>query len=386
MGRDRIRDVQEREYPLRAWGIFLNAASYGLLPRRAVIAANEITARRGEARGFQDRELGQILSRCRSAAAQLVGADEEEIVLAPNTSYGVNLAAHCAAATGPGVVLLSEGEFPANVFPWLALERAGFRVERVPTDSEGCPDEGRLMERIGTGDVRVLALSATQFSTGYTADLAAFGMACRERETLFAVDAIQALGVIPMDVRELGIDILATGGQKWLCAPWGSGFAYVSRELHDRFDPPSPSWLAFGSSLEYTGLLDYRYEFLPDGRKFELATLGIQDCAALAASIELLLEVKVSEVRRHVLALHAPILDWAEGADGVEVVTPLDPPKRAGIIALRIPDPIDVGRALQAEGVVCVVREGLLRLSPHFYNTLEEIEQVVEVLEGLVSG
>lgn len=378
-----FEEMRRREYP-ELDGIFFNAASYGLLPRRAVEASNDLTARRNRPGGVREEELGEALWRCRRAAAALVGAEADEITLAPNTSYGVNLAAHLLRGGPPGTVLLSAGEFSANVYPWMALEADGFRVEVMDADAEGRPREQALLERLRGEDVRALALSAVQFSTGYQADLRRLATACREHDVLFAVDAIQALGAVPVDVKALGIDVLASGGQKWLCGPWGSGFVYLDPNLHDRFDPPMVSWLAFEASSDFESLLDYRYEFLPDARKFELATLGIQDYLALAHSLELFVEMGIARIREHLFAVQEPLLAWIGERDDVTLITPAERAGRAGIVAFRPPEIEEAAAALREAGVSFARREGLIRFSPHFYNTVEEMEEAVAALaEGV---
>src|SRR5688572_29385492 len=160
--------VRASEYP-RLDGIFFNAASWGLLPLRTVEAVGDLTLRRNRPRGVDQEELGAILRRARAAAARLVGATPEEIVLSPNTSFGVNLSAACVARGAPGTIVVSAGEFPANVFPWLALEQGGFRVAVVPTSPDGSPDEEALAAALDRDGVRALALSQVQFATGYRA-------------------------------------------------------------------------------------------------------------------------------------------------------------------------------------------------------------------------
>src|SRR5688572_21995353 len=273
--------VRASEYP-RLDGIFFNAASWGLLPLRTVEAVGDLTLRRNRPRGVDQEELGAILRRARAAAARLVGATPEEIVLSPNTSFGVNLAAACVARGAPGTVVVSAGEFPANVIPWLPLEARGFRVEVVPTGTDALPDEERLTRALDRADARALAVSFVQFATGYRADLEALGRICRARGILFTVDAIQGLGAAPLDVRAAGIDVLACGGQKWLCSPWGSGFTFVDRGLVERFDPPMVSWLAMQGAADFSSLAGYRWAPLADARRFELATLGLQDYLGMA--------------------------------------------------------------------------------------------------------
>jgi selenocysteine lyase/cysteine desulfurase len=375
-----LEAVRAREYP-GLEGIFFNAASWGLLPRRTIAAVGELTARRNRWEGFDEAELGAIAARARTAAARLIGATAAEIALSPNTSFGVNLAAACVAQGAPGTVIVSAGEFPANVIPWLPLQARGFRVEIVPTGPDALPDEERLMRVLERGDVRALALSFVQFATGYRADLDALGHRCRDRGILFTIDAIQGLGAAPLDVRSSGIDVLACGGQKWLCSPWGSGFTFVDRRLRERFDPPMVSWLAMQGAADFSSLAGYTWAPLDDARRFELATLGLQDYLGMAVSIELILEIGPERIHEHLMGVHAPLLEWADARRDVVMVTPRDPGRRAGIISFRTPAPERTAAALSRARVVCAVREGAVRFAPHFYNTADEMRAVVEILE-----
>ena len=375
-----LEDVRALEYPERD-GIFFNAASWGLMPLRTVQGVTDLNTRRNRPRGFDDAEFGTILRRARAAVASLVGANSNEIILSPNTSFGVNLSAACIAQGAPGTIVVSAGEFPANVFPWLALESRGFRVQVVPARADSSPDEAALLSALDGDRVRALALSHVQFATGYRADLDAFGGACRQRGILFAVDAIQGLGAAPLDVRAAHIDLLSCGGQKWLCSPWGSGFTFVDERLLGRFEPPMVSWLGMENAGDFSSLDGYRWRLVDDGRRFELATLGLQDYLGLALSVELLLEIGVARIHEHLMAVHAPLLEWADSRADVTLVTPRDPARRAGIVALRTRSVTAAAAGLERGGVICAVREGMLRLAPHFYNTVDEMRTAVEILE-----
>ncbi|HKJ01075.1 MAG TPA: aminotransferase class V-fold PLP-dependent enzyme, partial [Longimicrobiales bacterium] len=209
MNQDAVARVRAREYPRQEAGIFFNAASWGLLPASAAQEVADLTLRRNRVRGVDEEELGRIQRRCRAAVATLLQVGTDEIALAPNTSYGVNLAAALVASGPSGTILVAQGEFPANVFPWKALEPRGFRVEVVPADAWGRPREEELLRRLDGPGIRALALSAVQFASGHRADLRAFGEACRRRDVLFCVDAIQALGAVPLHPREAFVDVLA---------------------------------------------------------------------------------------------------------------------------------------------------------------------------------
>lgn len=360
---------------------YLNAASVGPLPERARGAVDAFHRRRSRVHELDEADFAEPLRRCRRAAALLVGAEADEIALGGNTSYGINLAALALPLERGRCIVTVEGEFPANVYPWMAQQARGARFELLPLDGRGRPDEERLLERLDGGDVAVLALSAVQFATGYRADLARLGRACRERGIFFVVDAIQALGQVPIDVRAMQIDVLATGGHKWLCGPFGTGFAYVRRELHEVLEPRVIGWTAMQACEDFTRLTDYRWGFVPDARRYEVGTPPFAELLGLAHSLELLLEVGVDAVERHVTALLAPLVERLRALPAVEIVSDLRPGRRSGIFCFRPPAADALYRALRAADVHCAVREGAIRLSPHLYNTAADIERVIDVLE-----
>ena len=378
---DRLTSIRDREYPEPPQGIFLNAASWGIVPRSAAEEVADLVLRRNRTHGFEEDELGAIQRRCRTAVGQLLGARPSDIALAPNTSFGVSLAAALLRSGSPGAVVVSAGEFPANVLPFKALQAHGFEVRVVPCAEDGLPDEDGMIAELNRPDVVALTASAVQFATGYRGDMRRLGEACRARGILFFVDAIQAIGVDPFDPDAVFADLVASGGQKWLCSPWGSGFVWIRPEIQERFEPPMVSWLGMSDGAHFEDMLHYRMDWRSDARKFELATLGIQDYLGLARAIEVLMEIGVEDIRRHVHGLHAPVLEWIESRADVRGVTPFAAPRRAGIIAFAPPNLEVVAQALKRERVIFSVREGLIRLAPHFYNTVEEMNAVVGILD-----
>jgi selenocysteine lyase/cysteine desulfurase len=374
--------LRESEFPGVAGGIYLDAASMAPLPERSRRAVEEMNRSRSRILSLRGAELIDALHRSRVAAARLIGAEPEEIALGGNTSFGINVATSLPVESG-GAVVVSDREFPANVYPWMTMPEA--RLEVVPTDARGLPDEARLLERLDRGDVSIFAVSAVQFATGWRADLPRLGAFCRERGIFFVVDAIQSLGQLPLDVREAKVDVLASGGHKWLCAPFGTGFAYVRRELLGRMEPRVVGWTGMEPCADLNSLLDYRWEPLPDARRFEVATLPFPDFHGFAASLGLLMEVGVERIAAHVLAVQEPLVAWLGEHPEVEVVSDLEPARRSGVLCFRPPEPESTHRALAEAGIVCALREGAIRVSPHLYNTADEMRRVVEVLEGEVS-
>jgi cysteine desulfurase/selenocysteine lyase len=184
---------------------------------------------------------------------------------------------------------------------------------------------------------------------------------------------------LPINLRDTAVDLLACGAQKWLLSPWGSGFVYVRRELIHQLVPAITGWMAFEGTDDFSRLTEYSDTLRGDARRFELITLPYQDFAGMNASLRLLLELGIPEIQRHIRSMHEPVLAWAAHA-GARIVSPVDR-HGSGILCVA---PRDLGaafRALKAAHIVCSMREGAIRLSPHVYNTQQEMERVVEVLE-----
>jgi len=380
--RESFRALRAAEFPWTADTVYLNNASIGPIPERTRRALDAFTAKRTAPHLLPDRELFAGLAAARLGLAHLLNADPGEIALATNTGFGLHLAARALPLKRGEIVLLSDKEFPANVYPWLLLKKEGIRVEMAPCGPEGWPDEDRLLERLRDPRVRVLAISFVQFSNGYRADLRKLGAAARANGTYLVVDGIQGVGNSVLDVRETPVDILACGGQKWLLSPWGSGFVYVRKELIPALEPAVTGWMAFEGTDDFSRLTEYNPIFRADARRFEMVTLPFQDFFGMTASLGLLLEIGIRDIAVVTRAAHAPVVRWAEER-GVRIVSPLDERHRSAILCVALPPSkaAEAFHGVKRARIVCSLREGAIRLSPHVYNTVEEMEKVVEVLD-----
>ena len=376
-----VHGLRRTEFPWTAETTYLNNASIGPLPERTRRVLDDFSAMRAEPHLLPDTSLMGGLAEARVTVSRLLNADVDEVALATNTSYGLNVAALSLPLEAGETVLVSDKEFPANVYPWLMLQEQGVVVELAPTTSKGWPNEDFLLERLRDPGVRVLAVSFVQFSSGYRADLARLSEACQANGTYLVVDAIQGLGQCPLDVRETRIDMLACGAQKWLLSPWGSGFLYVRRALIANLRPCVAGWLAFEGTDDFTRLTDYDATFRSDARRFELATLPFQDLVGMTESIGLLLDVGIEQICTHLNEVRRPLRDAAD-AGILELASPTDRVHESSIVCVQTAHVEESYNALKKAGVVCVMREGSIRLSPHIYNTVEEIERVVDILEG----
>jgi selenocysteine lyase/cysteine desulfurase len=382
--RETFKALRTSEFPWTADTTYLNNASIGPIPERTRRAIDEFTSKRTAPHLLPDRELFAGLAAARLGIAQLINAEPSEIALATNTGFGLHLAARALPLKSGDTVLLSDKEFPANVYPWLLLRDQGIKVEMARCRPEGWPDEDYLLERLRDPSVRVLAVSFVQFSNGYRADLKKLGAACRANGTYLVVDGIQGVGNSVLDVTETPIDILACGGQKWLLSPWGSGFVYVRKELVAQLEPTITGWMAFEGTDDFSRLTEYNPTFRSDARRFEMITLPYQDFVGMTASLQMLLEIGVRDIAEVTRSIHEPIVKWARES-GVRISSPTENGHRSAILCVAPAKPVEAYHGLKRARVVCSLREGAIRLSPHCYNTVDEMEKVIEVLEDLTS-
>ncbi len=379
-----VDTLRRREFSWAGETIYMDCASTGPLPERTRRALEHFIAR---ARVPVDahRDVVEIPREARRRCAELIGADASEIALGFNTTFGINLAATGLPLAPGDRVLLLDGDFPANVYPWLNLRRQSVAVELIPRRADGLPDEAALVERLARGDVSVVSVSAVNFCTGYRVDLETISSACRRHGSYLVVDGIQALGVLSFDVKETPIDVLACGGQKWLLSPHGSGFAYVRGELIEQLQPSTVGWLAYRPSWNFGNLLDYRLDPVEGASRFELGSLVFSSLVGLNRSLALLLELGIDRIEEHVRDVQEPLVRWASSRPDVDWMSDLAPERRSGILTFRAPDPERLYRMLSEAGVSVSVREGGIRVSVHCFNSRGEMERVVELLEVALS-
>jgi selenocysteine lyase/cysteine desulfurase len=301
-----------------------------------------------------------------------------------NTSEGINVAAmHLPLGAGDRV-LLARGEFPANVYPWLGLRRNG--VETVFLELEGAhlAAERVVAALDADPEIRAVAMSLVQFSNGHRHPVEAVGHACRERGVFFVVDAMQGLGAVELDWSAAHADLLACGGQKWLCGPWGSGFFVAAEWMCEQVEPVRIGWLQVSGARDYHNLCDYDLRFESDCRRFEVGTYPYTALLGLSESLELIDTLGVPRIAAHARALLARLESGLAGL-GATIVSCTEAACRSSILCFRAEDPAAtraVFDGLRSAGVTCAFREGSVRLSPHFYNTPAEIDRVISLVES----
>jgi selenocysteine lyase/cysteine desulfurase len=313
----------------------------------------------------------------RGLAGRLLNADPLDVAFVKNTSEGVGIVAEGFPWQAGDNVVTAVEEYPANLYPWMNLASRGVALRTV--SSRG--------NRIAIDDVRaamddrtrVLSLSWVEYASGFRNDLDALGELCRQRGIFFFVDAIQGLGVLPLDVRRTPIDGLAADGHKWLLAPEGAGIFYLRREWVERLHAVGVGWNSVVGARDFSKI---DFTLKPHAGRWESGTLNVGGIHALGASLELLLGAGIDAVADRVFRLTDVLCERARAAR-MEVFSGRESGERSAIVSL-VPPPGKDAQALKKrcrdEGIVINLRAGRLRVSPHCYNTPDEIERLVRAL------
>jgi len=366
------------EFPIREGFLYLDHAAICPLPRPVAEAMRSRIGDQETSGDLHYQQWTQHILTCRHLGAQLVGCSPNDITLIRSTSDGLSLIAEGLDWRPGDEVLIGEEEFAANVAPWLNLQSRGVVARRYP-QAGGRVDPEEVARQL-TPATRVVAVSWVAFHTGWIAPLAQLARICHDNGTLLVVDAIQGLGVLPMDMVTLGPDAVVADGHKWLLGPEGAGLMATTTELRNRLRPTSMGWR--NVALAHGDFMLQRLEHLADGRKFEPGASNSVGIAGLAAALDLIFEVGPEVIRDRIETL-ARLLTRILISHGWTVVSPGSGHPVAGIVAARHSSaPAHaVVKQLAERRVVCSARQGLVRLSPHFYITKGELEAFDRILE-----
>jgi selenocysteine lyase/cysteine desulfurase len=376
---DADEELRRREFPICARKIYCAHAADAPLPRRVADAMRDSIERASSDAREYDLELARI-AETRKAVAQLTGAQLDEISFTGPTSSGLNAIANGLDWTQGDEVICYLDDYPANVYPWLALERRGVKAVLLETARIG-EITAELVEQALTERTRLVALASANFCSGYRIDLEAIGALCAERGVLFSVDAIQTLGVLPISLDH--IDFLSAGAQKWMLGPSGAGILYVKGSRRELLHPATIG----GWNVQSPNFIAQReIKYAPGGQKFEPGAYYHCAIAGLGAAIGLLLEVGLAKIGERIFSL-VDALKLEIASDGFEFLSSDERRNRSGILTFRHPK-IPTDRFLEAllqNDVVVSLRfdrgdHSWLRVSPHFYNTFQEIAKVADVL------
>lgn len=356
--------------------IYLNHAGIGPCPKSAYDAINAFN--KGIASGNSNHsEAFKTVGDCKALIGQLVNVPPEYISLSGNTSMGLNYVAASYPFAKGDRVLIIDRQFPAVVHPWLNQKQRGVVCEFVPSDPY--PDLELTLSIIDRR-TKFVVISWVRFFDGYRVNLKEWADALHERGVYLAVDGMQGCGAIPVDLTDCRVDVFSAGGAKWLLSPLGTGFLYVAPELRDELKPVFAGWLQMLESDDFSTFLDYDYHIPPDGRRFEVATYPFMLLYGMREALKILLDANPSRIAPHIFGLLDALISQLDNVSDYRIKSCLDENARSGILSIETPEGPEVAERLAGNGIRVSYREGGLRISPHLYNTKEDIAKLVAAL------
>ncbi len=369
-------DAYHRLFPVTSRWIYFNHAAtspYSVLTAQAMDRYIRDFEQNG---GLNYQEWEGVHEEVRGLAGRLLDCKPSEVAVVSNTSEGANIVAQGLRLEAGDNILLPAKEFPANIYPWLNLHRKGVEVRFVPLRNGRLDIEEFLAH--ADGRTKLAAVSSVAYHNGFRLDLETLGARLHELEILFYVDAIQSLGVFPMDVKRYRISFLAADGHKWLLGPEGAGIFYCAEEGLERLNQAYASWRSVREPHRFDHI---SFKFAEGARRFECGTPPMAGVAGLNQSLKTLLEVGIQRIGDRVRELTGQAGDGLI-KKGYNLLSPWEKGERSGIVTFthssRTPE--DLFAILSEARVVATVRGGGVRISPHFYNSEEEIERFLSVL------
>ena len=371
----------QAEFPQANGLCYLNHAAVAPWPKRAAEAVSAFASENLQ-QGAQDyprwsRGERQLRDQLRTL---LNAPHSDDIALVKNTSEALSFVAQGVDWQPGDQVIISNQEFPSNRLPWEALAGRGEEVIAVDLGSE---PEQALIDAMGPR-TRLLSISSVQYGTGLRLDLQQLGTACRARGVLFCVDAIQTLGAQPFDVQQIDCDFAMADGHKWLLAPEGLGVFFCHARVRDQLQLTQHGW----HMVEAIGDYD-RSDWHParSARRFEAGSPNTLAQQAMSASLSLLLEADMPWVAAQLDARICLLAERLQALPGVQVLSDMRPGRRSGIITFSVAgqDHKALHKALMDRGVVCALRGGGIRWSPHFYTPQSTLESALARLAELIN-
>ena len=318
----------------------------------------------------------QTYARTRRIAAKLIGARPSEIAFVKNTTEGIHHLANGLRWKKNDNVIIPDRGFPANVYPWLNLSSRGVETRMVP-EEDGRIDPEQIFAQTDK-HTRVISISSVEFASGFRHDLTKIGDFCKENNILFFVDAIQSLGALNLNIEQCNIDVLSADAHKWMLGPEGAGIFYCARKIMRHLKVTNLGWASVINPGDY---LNYDITPLPNARRFESGTLNTVGIYGVKASLDLIARLDISNIEARILML-ADQLATGLKEKGYHIISSRKPNEKSGIVTFQHSDLAAeaIFEQLKDHKIIGAIRGGSVRLSPHVYNTEDEIDHVPNVL------
>lgn len=365
------------EFPTFRRTMYLNTCSLAPLSRR-VRAAQEQFFDEWEALGASAwyETWMSALHDLREKVARILGARSDEIALAPSVSVALSSVASAVDYRSRPRVVMSEIDFPTLAYQWAVKPEAA----PILVASEGrVTVRPEAFEHAVDDRTSIVATSHVYYTSGAIQDIARVARIAHRHGALAIVDAYQATGQLPTDVKAADVDVLVTGGLKWLLGGTGIAFLYVRKALIPKLSPTIAGWFGNARMFDFD---PKAFAFHDTARRFELGTPSLAAVYAASAGLDIVLEIGVDRLRQRTTEVTTDLIERL-GAAGFEIRTPASPDDRAGIVMIQAKDPAKTVKALATRKFIVDYRHDRLRVSPYFYNTLEDNERFVDALSGI---
>jgi selenocysteine lyase/cysteine desulfurase len=359
--------------------IYFNHASTGPLSRPVLDSINKVLYEKSETNIDEYMGLLKRVEELKNDIAVLINSSADRLAFVDNTTNGLNIIAQGIKWQKGDRIVLNDIEFPANVYPFLNLQKIGVEVDFVKSKNGMVTFEDIISTiKVST---KLISISQVQFLTGFRAELEKIGKVCKEKNIIFSVDGIQGLGAVRLDVIKDNIDFISCGSQKWLLGLQGTGFIYISEELQNKIEPKYIGWL---SVKDAWNMLDYNLELKDTAERFQNGTVSSIGIYAFNASMKLFKEIGFDNIEKYVLENSSYLLKELINIGAEPVLKNAPKENLAGIVSFKYNKPEKIHEDLLSKNIHCAVREGMVRLSPHFYNTKEDIDIVIDELKKII--
>jgi cysteine desulfurase/selenocysteine lyase len=363
--------------------VWLNCAHQGPLPRVAVEAASEALAWKIAPHRLTDDSFNGVPQRMKRALGQLIGASPEEVILGNSTSYGLHLLANGIPWQRGDEVLLAKGDFPANILPWLALRKRGV-VIRFIQPRGAVPQADEVEEQI-TPATKLICMSWVNSFSGHAIDIHAVGKVCRANDVIFVLNGSQALGARSLDISTSPVDAVTSCGFKWLCGPYGTGFCWMRPRLLEALEYNQAYWLTMQKGRSLNQMQEYTLRDDLGAAAYDVfCTANFLNFMPWAAAVEYLLTQGLEQIEMYDDMLVSRLINGLDLAK-YELISPQQGVTRSTLVILTHRERernIEIFATLKREGIDIALREGNLRVSPHLYNTVDEIDNLLSILHS----
>jgi len=373
-----ITDVRNKFPYLKNGIIYFNHASTGPVSSMVKERLTNLLTEKSENNIDDYNSFLKVIDETKDLISEMINCNSSRIAFVDNTSNGINILAQSIDWKRGDQILLNDIEFPANVYPFLNLRRFGVEVDFVKSQN-GIVSAEQIINSIKP-QTKLVSVSYVQFLSGYKVDLKKIGDYCRANDIIFCVDGIQGIGAMRIDVTKYQIDFLSCGSQKWLLGMQGLAFIYVNEEFQKRMIPANIGWLSVENAWN---LLDYKFDLKTSANVFQGGTLNSFGIYAFNTSLNLFKKFGFDNVEKKVMSNTKHFISKLKSIGINCVLSNCADEELAGIVTIKIENPEIVFNRLTEKKIMCSLREGLIRFAPHFYNTTNEIDKVVDELHKI---